>query len=197
MAQATFDEARRDRDRAESLLPKGVVSRRDYDRAISSFESSKASLDAARAALKRAELDLSYTEVRAPISGLTSRERRSEGSLISMDGDSNLLTRIVQTDPLYIEFSMPSARKRRWCADRWARKACMSVAIGADGKELGQQADLTFLDTAVEQNTGLVQARATFSNKDGAILARPVPARAHHRGRPAENGHRAVAFGYA
>lgn len=169
VAQAAYEEARRDRDRAEPLLSKGVVSRRDYDQAISGFESAKASLDAARAALKTAELNLSYTEVRAPISGLTSRERRSEGSLISMDGDSNLLTRIVQTDPLYIEFSMPSA-EAAMIRGSIGKEGVHVVAIGADGKELTQQAKLTFLDTAVEQSTGLVQARATLPNKDGAIL---------------------------
>ena len=56
-----------------------------------------------------AQLDLEYTDVRAPISGLTSREVLSEGSLVSTDQDSSLLTKIVQVDPLYVEFAVPEA----------------------------------------------------------------------------------------
>ena len=56
-----------------------------------------------------AQLDLEYTDVRAPISGLTSREVLSEGSLVSTDQQSSLLTKIVQVDPLYVEFSVPEA----------------------------------------------------------------------------------------
>ena len=56
-----------------------------------------------------AQLDLGYTDVRAPITGLTSREVLSEGSLVSTDQASSLLTKIVQVDPLYVEFAVPEA----------------------------------------------------------------------------------------
>lgn len=169
VAQAQLEQTRRDRDRVEPLLAKGLVSRREHDQAVAAFESAEAATNAAKAALKTAELNLSYTEVRAPISGLTSRERRSEGSLISMDGDSNLLTRIVQTDPLYIEFSM-SAAEAALVRGSMGQKGVHVAVIGADGKELPQTADLTFIDSAVDQASGTVQARATLPNKDGTML---------------------------
>ncbi len=166
---ARLQEARRERDRIAPLLSQGLVSRRDHDQAMAAFEAAEAAVAGAEAFLKRAELDLSYTEVRAPISGLTSLERRSEGSLISMDGDSNLLTRIVQTDPLYIEFAMP-ASEAALVRGALGKEGVHVVAVMADGQALAQTAALTFVDAAVDQNSGTVQARATLPNKEGKVL---------------------------
>ncbi len=93
--------------RADPLVAQGVVSKREYDEAVADAAETAATLGAAKAALRKAQLDLGYTEVRAPITGLTSREARSEGSLVNAGDDSALLTRISQTDQLYVEFAMP------------------------------------------------------------------------------------------
>src|SRR4030095_3177441 len=83
-----------------------AVSQRERDAAVSAFEIGEANVAAAQARLRTAQLELGYTEVRAPISGLASREERSEGSLVTAGEDSSLLTPIVQTDPLYVDFSI-------------------------------------------------------------------------------------------
>ena len=106
VAVAQRDEARRNRDRLVPLFEKSAVSRRERDAAVSAFEIGEANVAAAQARLRTAQLELGYTEVRAPISGLASREERSEGSLVTAGEDSSLLTRIVQTDPLYVDFSI-------------------------------------------------------------------------------------------
>src|SRR5882724_2421845 len=90
--QANLQNATRDRDRVLSLYEQKLVSLRDRDSAIAAADSAAASVAATAAALKSSELDLSYTSVRAPISGLTSRETRSEGSLVTAGADSSLLT---------------------------------------------------------------------------------------------------------
>jgi len=103
--RARLAEAIRQRDRLMKLVDQNLVSQSQLDAAVSAFEVAQANLAAAEARLRTAQLDLSYTEVRAPISGLTSREARSEGSLVTAGDASSLVTRIVQTDPIYIEFS--------------------------------------------------------------------------------------------
>jgi len=107
VARARLNEAQRQRDRIVPLFEKNAASQRQRDEAVSQYEVGAANVAAATASLQTAELDLGYTDVRAPISGLTSREARSEGSLVAANDDTSLLTRIVQTDPIYVEFALP------------------------------------------------------------------------------------------
>ena len=168
--RARLSEARRQRDRITSLLDRKLVSERQLDEAVSAFEVAEANVAAARARLRSAELDLGYTEVRAPISGLTSREVRSEGSLVRAGEDSSLLTRIVQTDPIYIEFSMPGTEAAQVRA-RFAVGSPPTVRVELEG---GVQhpvpAKLTFVDNAVEMSSGTVRARAVMPNPDGRLV---------------------------
>jgi len=168
--RARLAEARRTRDRIQSLLDRKLVSQSQLDEAVSAFEVAEANTAAAQARLRTAELDLSYTEVRAPISGLTSREVRSEGSLATAGDESSLLTRIVQTDPVYVEFSLPE-REAAQVRARLSVGRPTTVRVGlADGTEHPQPAELTFLDNSVESASGTVRARAVLPNPDGRLV---------------------------
>jgi len=85
VAKARLDEARRNRDRVLPLFEKNAVSQSRRDEAVSGYDVAQANLQSAESQLRMAQLDLEYTDVRAPISGLTSREVLSEGSLVSTD----------------------------------------------------------------------------------------------------------------
>jgi membrane fusion protein (multidrug efflux system) len=168
--RAKLAEARRQRDRIVSLLEKNLVSQRQLDEAVSAFEVAEANTAAAQARLRTAQLDLSYTEVRAPIAGLTSREARSEGSLVTAGDESSLVTRIVQTDPIYIEFTLPeteAAQVRARLASGSAPLVRVEVQGGAQHPE---PAKLTFVDNAVEPTSGTVRARAVLPNPDGRLV---------------------------
>jgi membrane fusion protein (multidrug efflux system) len=170
--RASLDEATRNRDRIVPLYDKNAVSQRQRDEAVSAYEVAAARVASAEARLKSAELDLGYTSVRAPISGLTSREVRSEGSLVQAGGESSLLTRIVQTDPLYIEFSVPeeeAALLRARLADQATRKNLQATLVLGSG-EHAEKAPVTFIDNAVESASGTVIARAVLPNKRGTLL---------------------------
>jgi membrane fusion protein (multidrug efflux system) len=167
VAQARLEEARRQHDRIVPLFEQNATSRRQRDEAVSQFEVARANVEAARARLRTAELDLGYTDVRAPISGLTSREVRSEGSLVQAGSDSSLLTRIVQVDPVYVEFSVPEAEAAR------IRRSTpqLVVKLLLDGQQVDAVAGrLSFVDTSVEQGSGTVRARALFDNGDRRIV---------------------------
>lgn len=169
--QARASEALRQKERSDPLVAQGVVSKREYDEAVSDAASTAATLGAAKAALRKAQLDLGYTEVRAPITGLTSREARSEGSLVNSGDETALLTRISQTDQLYVEFAMPvneAALVRE--AIQQHQDGVSVVVQSAEGHDLKQTAVLKFVDTLVDQTSGTVQARATIGDPAGSNL---------------------------
>jgi len=178
MAKARLDEARRQRDRVLPLFDKNAVSQSRRDEAVSAFDVAEATLSGAQSNLRTAELDLEYSDVRAPIGGLTSREMMSEGSLVKTDQDSSLLTRIVQVDPLYIEFSMPDSEAA-------LLRASLSPATNStkknptppivkllleNGAEYPEAAKLTFVDNAVDTQSGTVRVRAVLSNPEAQLL---------------------------
>ena len=169
--RARLNEARRQRDRVLPLFERGLVSQMNRDEAISNHEVAEASVAAAAARLHKAELDLGYTEVRAPIAGLTSHEARSEGSLVTAGSEASLLTRIVQTDPLYVEFTLPegdAAALRPHLAG--GEGGVVARLLPEGGTLYGREARLDFLDTTVEAGTGTVRARAVVDNPDGELV---------------------------
>ncbi len=181
--QASLQQAERDRGRIIELYQQKLVSVRDRDAAIAADESARAGVEAAQAALRTAALNLSYTDVRAPIDGLTSREVRSEGSLITAGSDSSLLTHIVQADKLYVQFSMPSSEAESLRAATLGPDASkVSVRVtDIQGKVLADGARIEFIAPSVGDETGTVDVRAVFDNKLEALLPGQV-VRAHVEG---------------
>jgi membrane fusion protein (multidrug efflux system) len=173
VAKARLEEARRQRDRVLPLFEKNAVSQSRRDEAVSAYEVAEASYQAAVSALRMAELDLEYTDVRAPISGLTSREVLSEGSLVSTEQSSSLLTKIVQVDPLYVEFSVPEAEAAMIRASLApANQASPPIVrlLLESGKEYPEPAKVTFVDNAVDVNSGTVRVRAVLSNPEAQLI---------------------------
>jgi membrane fusion protein (multidrug efflux system) len=154
------------------LFERKLASSAERDSAVSAFESAEAAVAVAEAALHTAELNLSYTEVRAPIAGLTSREVRSEGSLVNASDDSALLTHIVQTDPLYVEFAVPGADAElvREASSRESEPRAFVQIVDSSGKQIGGDAGIEFIAPRMDERTGTVGVRAVLANPDGALL---------------------------
>lgn len=166
VARANQLQARRNRDRVLPLVEKGLASPKERDDSLSGVEVADAQVQAAEAALRTAELNLSYAKVRAPIAGIASREARSEGSLVTAGTDSSLLTRIVQLQPLYVEFAAPEQEAAAVRA-AWATKQGKDINMHVESQE-GQPltAQLSFIDNAVDAASGTVRMRAVLDNKD-------------------------------
>jgi len=175
--QARFNKARADRDRIIPLFKRQVVSRKDYDDTIANYEAAIASRQAAQAKVKEAELNLNYTQVTAPIDGMASKSSQSEGSLISTNANSSLLTTITQYNPLYVNFSY--SEQDRLNFETSVRKGVIEAKDTtnwrthirlADGSVYPQAGKLNFSDNRVDPQTGTIRARAIFDNKEGVLL---------------------------
>lgn len=107
------DLAATDVKRLEPLAREKAIAQRDYDTAVATERTGSASIAAAEAKLKEAELNLSYTKVSAPISGISGRAQRSEGSLVTANTDSSLLTTLTQVNPIWVRFPLAEADFKR------------------------------------------------------------------------------------
>ena len=177
--EAGLGQATRERDRIVPLYDQKLASLRDRDTALAGFESAEAAVAAARAALRTAELELSYTEVRAPIAGLTSREVRSEGSLVTAGAESSLLTYIVQADRLYVDLAVADTDAdlvRAAIAGDDAAHVGVTVT-DVQGKTLAAMGKIEFVSPRVDDRTGTVEIRAVLDNPDGVVPGRIVRAR--------------------
>ena len=105
-AEARLDLARAQLGRAEALVDRSVVSEASYDERVQERREAEAAVQQARAALQAVELNLEFTQVRAPIGGRVSDRRVDIGNLVTGDPNATLLTTIVSLDPIYFTFDM-------------------------------------------------------------------------------------------
>ncbi len=135
LAQAQAEERRTQRTyaRMKSLRADNAVSKQDYDNALSAYETAKANVQVAKAGVSDAEINLGYTRVIAPISGIAGKEAQSVGSLIAPEGASGLLTSMVQIHPLHVNFSMPGSQFQQLAAGFSSGQ----IALGNSGNNPG------------------------------------------------------------
>ncbi|HWA12894.1 MAG TPA: efflux RND transporter periplasmic adaptor subunit [Burkholderiales bacterium] len=173
-AQANLETATRNAARLKPLIEARAVSQKDYDDAVSAELVANAGLKAAQAAVTEARLNLSYTRVEAPISGITSRALQSEGSLVQ--AQQTLLTTISQIDPVHVIFSFTEAEHlkfTRTVADgtlRLPKDGRFDVKLTlADGSEYARPGKVDFTDVRVNPQTGTIEARAVIANPQGLL----------------------------
>lgn len=105
-AQSELRRTQRDYERMQKLYKDGAVSQKEHDDSLSAFERAQANVKVAEGSLHEAEINLGYTVVKAPISGVVRKEAQSVGNLVSPAGESSLLTTMVQICPLHANFSV-------------------------------------------------------------------------------------------
>ena len=176
-ANAQLSQALREAARLKPLAERKAIGQKEYDDAVSNGELAAASVKSAEAKLREARLSLGYTSVVAPISGLTSRAAKSEGSLVTA-GPDGLLTTITQTDPMWVQFNVSEnerLRIDRAVAERklsWPKEGSMEVSITlGDGTTLARKGRINFNDTRINPATGTYETRAEFPNRDNVLTA--------------------------
>ncbi|MGE0804848.1 MAG: efflux RND transporter periplasmic adaptor subunit [Burkholderiaceae bacterium] len=165
--QARADRARLEAGRLKQLVDERAISRREFDDADSTLRQTQAAVMAAAARVREAELNLSYTSVNAPIAGIAGRALRSQGSLVTANSDSSLLTTLTRTDPIWVRFSLsePEFAQLRGANER--ARVQLTLADGRAYERLGR---LNFTGSAVDAKLGTVQLRAEFANPNLALL---------------------------
>ena len=164
--------SRNDYERARTLVEEGAVSRREFDQANATLSQATAGLAAAEAAQKIARLNLNYTEVRSPVSGLASKEAVTVGNIVNgaSGAGGDLLTTVVQADPAYVEFSIAEPEHLRLRALAAAQPGEYPVRI-VSGSRCSITGKMDFNDTFVNTMTGTVRARAVFPNPEGCLIS--------------------------
>lgn len=175
-AEAQLNAARLLAERYGPLNERGVVSKQDYDNAVAASTSAEAAVAAARAALEAARIDLSYTQVRSPISGRIGRSLVTEGALVTRNQEQPLAT-VAQLDPIYVDVTQSSADllrlQRDFAEGRLQRDANQNARVLLtleDGTPYPQAGALQFSEVTVDSTTGSVLLRAQFPNPDRVLL---------------------------
>ena len=158
---ARQEQAQREAARLKQLAQSKAISQREYDDAVSTLKQSSAAIEGAQARLAEAQLNLSYTNVQAPISGIAGRAVRSEGSLVTANTESSLLTTLTQVNPIWVRFSLAESDFDRI---RGAAKRARVKLLAPDGTVAANNGRLNFSGTTVDPKIGTVQLRAEFAN---------------------------------
>jgi membrane fusion protein (multidrug efflux system) len=166
--QAQRDKAQRDVWRTSVLLASHVGTQVARDDALSALDIAEAGLAAAQADLRTRLLNLNYTKVTAPLSGVTSLEVVPEGSVVGTGTDNNLLTRIAQTDPAYVSFAFDPDELVEIRVLTAAANPRLTAALNIGGQRRDGVVD--FIDSQIDLSTGTVPGRALFANGDAGLL---------------------------
>lgn len=164
---AALEYARSNLDRGSTLAQSGFLAKDTLDQRSSAARQAEATLAMDQAAIRTAELNLSYTQIRAPFSGRLGRNQASVGTLIGTVGAA--LNTLVQLDPIYVTFNPSETDLAMIEKARAAGKVMADVLLPGE-TQARQSGELTFIDNAVDRSTGTIVARATISNTDRSLL---------------------------
>lgn len=166
LAQADLNLAREEHQRAERLVARNAIAAQELDRRAAALAAADARVAAARASREAAALDLSFTNVAAPISGRIGRAQVTEGNLVSATaGTGTLLAVLVSTESMYVTFDMTDAVAASVVTG--AQKLQVRFAAAKGSEAVGH---LAFLDNELGPATGTLRARAAFENRDGSLV---------------------------
>ncbi len=174
-ANQAFAEA--DLERGQQLVRDKTITEQTFQQRQQTKRTADAAVAAAEAALRQAELDLEFTEPRAPIDGRIGDRRVSPGNLVTggnSAGSTTLLATIVSLDPIRFEFTFDEAsflryeRAGREGADNASRGKGAEVSLKLiDETNFTHFGRMDFVDNVIERSTGTIRGRAVFSNAEG------------------------------
>lgn len=187
--QATFLSAKGDLARAEAnariaqltvkrykpLLGTKYISQQDYDTALATAAQNNAAVQAAKANVETARINLAYTKVTSPISGRIGKSAVTEGALVQT-GQTTAMATVQQLDPMYVDVTQSSDEFMRLRAELESGRLKQNdgkanvTLLMQNGNEYAQPGTLEFSDVTVDETTGSITLRAIFPNPDHRLL---------------------------
>jgi len=175
-AKARLVLTKSDFERGQQLSDSRTISQRDFDGRVNAYSEAEANLKAAEAALQTARLNLSYTEVRAPVAGRVGKLEITVGNLIAAGPGTPVLTTLVSVNPIYASFNADEqvvTRALRTLADESTPSEIgrIPVQMGtgtSDGTP--HKGHMQLIDNQVDARSGTVRVRAVFDNADGRLM---------------------------
>ncbi|AQW83730.1 efflux RND transporter periplasmic adaptor subunit [Campylobacter pinnipediorum] len=169
-AESAYKNAKNEMERVEKLLSQKAISQKEYDNALAKFEAASASIASAKANAKSAKLDLSYTKIKAPFSGVVSENLVDVGSFV-VAGNTQLV-KLSDIDTINARFYISDVanlkRINNLTNKNWVQLDSNATLITNNGNIKGS---LSFIDNTVDENTGSVLAKAEFKNENLQLLA--------------------------
>ena len=173
-AQASVTNAQSELTRANVLLKAEAIAREEYETKLAAVRTAQADLGAARANVTTAQLNLGFTTVRSPITGIVSDRRVSTGNYATEA--TSVLTRVVSTDPIWFSFEgaesfyLKYLRQAKTGERGSSRTTHNPVDVQlADEKGFRWHGKMEFVDNAIDPNSGTIRAHAVIANPDGFL----------------------------
>jgi RND family efflux transporter MFP subunit len=170
-SQVRLEFAQSDLDRAEQLRRSGNITDQVYDQRRQAFLTAKAELDRAQAALRQAQLDVEFTQIKSPLSGRISRKLVSEGNLVN--ANETILTNVLSLDPIQFYFDVDErsflafSRQTHGGTNTSANGETNEVELTLTDERLGtRKGQLDFVDNRLDSASGTIRVRAVFEDKD-------------------------------
>jgi len=158
-----------DAGRAARLIDQNAISKRDFDEKQNASREAIANVKVAKAALDAARVNLSYTEISAPISGRVSRAELTVGNVVSAGAAAPLLTRVVSVSPIYASFDVDEQTYLRYLNQSSAQPAPVSLGL-ANEDSFSRMGVVDSIDNQLDTQSGTIRVRARFDNANGALL---------------------------
>src|SRR5262245_14742878 len=168
-AQARVTYTKSEQERAKRLWDESAIARRELDERINAAQEADANLRAAQAALTSAKLNLSYTQVRAPVAGRVGRLEVTVGNLVPAGPGAPVLTTLVSVNPIYASFDADEHVVLKLLSEGKRDVAVDAETVTNGGRQL--RGRLQLIDNQVNTRSGTVRVRAVFDNKDGSLIA--------------------------
>jgi membrane fusion protein, multidrug efflux system len=169
--RARQEQASREAVRLKALAEERAISQKEFDDAVTAQKLSAATLQAAEANVRQAELNLSYTRVTAPVSGVTGRIARSEGSLVTAGQDSSLLTTLIQVEPAWVRFSLSESDLAKVAGGKLTPGAGQDIRLVLpDESVYPLKGRLNFAATQIDSRVATQELRAEFDNPKVRLL---------------------------